>query len=185
MIHHLVGVIAVVGKDRDAAVRESVSVRSSSSAALREQMVTFIDKMQENRADTEAEIVEWYREEAESAGVTLTQDEVMDEIAADFAGNMMENPDLFREFSQSNRTVAQKLLDSLKEFIAKVKSIFTGKAEMWRRRRHTARTLRSWRRAVAQKWQEAFDAAEQQAERAKTAAGEGDGVRYMIRNVGG
>lgn len=53
-------------------MRESVSVRSSSSAALREQMVTFIDKMQENRADTEAEIVEWYREEAESAGVTLT-----------------------------------------------------------------------------------------------------------------
>ena len=128
VIHHLVGVIAVVGKDGDAAVRESISVRSSSSAALREQMVTFIDKMQENRADTEAEIVEWYREEAESAGVTLTQDEVMDEIAADFAGNMMENPDLFREFSQSNRTVAQKLLDSLKEFIAKVKSIFTGKA---------------------------------------------------------
>ena len=58
VIHHLVGVIAVVGKDRDAAVRESVSVRSSSSAALREQMVTFIDKMQENGADTEAEIVE-------------------------------------------------------------------------------------------------------------------------------
>ena len=164
MIHHLVGVIAVVGKDRDAAVRESVSVRSSSSAALREQMVTFIDKMQENRADTEAEIVEWYREEAESAGVTLTQDEVMDEIAADFAGNMMENPDLFREFSQSNRTVAQKLLDSLKEFIAKVKSIFTGKA-----------------RDVAA--QEAYgkDFAEQQAERAKTAAGEGDG-RMMLKD---
>ncbi len=164
MIHHLVGVIAVVGKDRDAAVRESVSVRSSSSAALREQMVTFIDKMQENRADTEAEIVEWYREEAESAGVTLTQDEVMDEIAADFAGNMMENPDLFREFSQSNRTVAQKLLDSLKEFIAKVKSIFTGKA-----------------RDVAA--QEAYgkDFAEQQAERAKPAAGEGDG-RMMLKD---
>ena len=184
VIHHLVGVIAVVGKDRDAVVRESVSVRSSSSAALREQMVTFIDKMQENRADTEAEIVEWYREEAESAGVTLTQDEVMDEIAADFAGNMMENPDLFREFSQSNRTVAQKLLDSLKEFIAKVKSIFTGKGRDVAAQEAYGKDFAELE-SVAQKWQSAFDAAEQQAERAKTAAGEGDGVRYMIRNVGG
>ncbi len=93
MIHHLVRVIAVVGKDGDAAVRESVSVRSSSSAALREQMVTFIDKMQENGADTEAEIVEKYMEAAEQEGVTLTRDEVLDELAADFAGDMLDDAD--------------------------------------------------------------------------------------------
>lgn len=93
MIHHLVGVIAVVGKDGDAAVRESVSVRSSSSAALREQMVTFIDKMQENGADTEAEIVEKYMEAAEQEGVTLTRDEVLDVLAADFAGDMLDDAD--------------------------------------------------------------------------------------------
>ena len=52
-------------------MRESISVRSSSSAALREQMVTFIDKMQENGAYTEAEIVERYMETAEQEGVTL------------------------------------------------------------------------------------------------------------------
>ena len=56
VIHHLVGVIAVVGKDGDTAVRESISVRSSSSAALREQMVTFIDKMRENDTDTDVVI---------------------------------------------------------------------------------------------------------------------------------
>lgn len=177
-------VIAVVGKDGDAAVRESVSVRSSSSAALREQMVTFIDKMQENGADTEAEIVGRYMEAAEQEGVTLTRDEVMDEITADFADDMMENPDLFREFSQSNRTAAQKLLDSLKEFIAKVKSIFTGKARDVAAQEAYGKDFAELE-AVAQKWQEAFDAAEQQADKVKTAAGEGDGVRYMIRNVGG
>ena len=173
-------VIAVVGKDGDAAVRESVSVRSSSSATLREQMVTFIDKMQENVADTEAEIVERYMKAAEQEGVTLTQDEVMDEIAADFAGDMMENPDLFREFSQSNRTAAQKLLDSLKEFIAKVKSIFTGKARDVAAQEAYGKDFAELE-AVAQKWQKAFDAAEQQAERAKAAAGEGDG-RMMLKD---
>lgn len=141
-------------------------------------------RMREKGIDEMAEVVEWYREKAESAGVTLTQDEVMDEIAADFAGNMMDNPDLFRDFSQSNRTAAQKLLDSLKEFIAKVKSIFTGKARDVAAQEAYGKDFAELE-AVAQKWQEAFDAAEQQAERAKTAAGEGDGARYMIRNVGG
>ena len=141
-------------------------------------------RMREKGIDEMAEVVEWYREKAESSGVTLTQDEVMDEIAADFAGNMMDNPDLFREFSQSNRTAAQKLLDSLKEFIAKVKSIFTGKARDVAAQEAYGKDFAELE-AVAQKWQEAFDAAEQQAERAKTAAGEGNGARYMIRNVGG
>jgi hypothetical protein len=137
-------------------------------------------RMREKGIDEMAEVVEWYREKAESAGVTLTQDEVMDEIAADFAGDMMENPDLFREFSQSNRTAAQKLLDSLKEFIAKVKSIFTGKARDVAAQEAYGKDFAELE-AVAQKWQKAFDAAEQQAERAKAAAGEGDG-RMMLKD---
>lgn len=137
-------------------------------------------RMREKGIDEMAEVVEWYREKAESSGVTLTQDEVMDEIAADFAGNMIENPDLFREFSQSNRTAAQKLLDSLKEFIAKVKSIFTGKARDAAAQEAYGKDFAELE-AVAQKWQEAFDAAEQQAEKAKTAAGEGDGAKYQIK----
>lgn len=137
------------------------------------------NRMSEKGIDEMAEVVEWYREKAESSGVTLTQDEVMDEIAADFAGNMMENPDLFREFSQRNRTAAQKLLDSLKEFIAKVKSIFTGKARDVAAQEAYGNDFAELE-AVAQKWQEAFDAAKRQAEKTKTAAGEGDGAKYQI-----
>mgnify|MGYP004656740127 CR=1 FL=1 len=137
-------------------------------------------RMREKGIDEMAEFVEWYREKAERSGVTLTQDEVMDEIAADFAGDMMENPDLFREFSQSNRTAAQKLLDSLKEFIAKVKSIFTGKARDAAAQEAYGKDFAELE-AVAQKWQKAFDAAERQAEKAKTAAGEGSG-RMMLKD---
>ena len=140
------------------------------------------NRMREKGIDEMAEVVEWYREKAESAGVTLTKDDVMDDIAADFAGNMMENPDLFREFSKSNRTAAQKLLDSLKEFIAKVKSIFTGKARDAAAQEAYGKDFAELE-AVAQKWQEAFDAAEQQAERAKTAAGEGNGLDVEKKKV--
>ena len=161
-------------------MRESVSVRSSSSAALREQMVTFIDKMQENGADTEAEIVERYMEAAEQDGVTLTRDEVMDELAADFAGDMLDDAALFAKFSKENRTAAQKLLDSLKEFLAKVKTAFTGKYRDMAAQEAYGKDFAELE-DIAKQWQAAFDAAKRQAEKTKTAAGEGDG-RMMLKD---
>jgi hypothetical protein len=164
-------------------VRESVSVRSSSSAALREQMVTFIDKIRENGADTEAEIVERYMEAAEQEGVTLTRDGVMDELAADFAGDMLDDADLFAKFSKENRTAAQKLLDSLKEFLAKVKTAFTGKYRDMAAQEAYGKDFAELE-DIAKQWQAAFDAAERQAEKAKTAVGKGDGdKRFSLKRT--
>lgn len=137
-------------------------------------------RMRENGADTETEVVQRYMEAAERAGVTLTQDEVMDEIAADFAGRMIEDTDLFAQFAKDNRTAAQKLLDGLKEFIAKVKAMFTGKARDNAAMDAYGKTFGELE-DIAQKWQAAFDAAERQAEKAKTAAGDGDGAKYQIK----
>lgn len=137
-------------------------------------------RMRENGADTETEVVQRYMEAAERAGVTLTQDEVMDEIAADFAGRMIEDTDLFAQFAKDNRTAAQKLLDGLKEFLSKVKAMFTGKARDNAAMDAYGKTFGELE-DIAQKWQAAFDAAERQAEKAKTAAGEGDGAKYQIK----
>lgn len=138
MIHHLVGVIAVVGKDGDAAVRESV---------------------------------------------TLTRDGVMDELAADFAGDMLDDAALFAKFSKENRTAAQKLLDSLKEFLNKVRGLFTGKYRDMAAQEAYGKDFAELE-DISKQWQAAFDAAEQQAEKAKTAAGEGDGARYSLKKSG-
>lgn len=137
-------------------------------------------RMRENGADTETEVVQRYMEAAERAGVTLTQDEAMDEIAADFAGRMIEDTDLFAQFAKDNRTAAQKLLDGLKEFIAKVKAMFTGKVRDNAAMDAYGKTFGELE-DIAQKWQAAFDAAERQAEKTKTAAGEGDGAKYQIK----
>lgn len=139
-------------------------------------------RMRENGADTETEVVQRYMDAAERAGVTLTQDEVMDEIAADFAGRMIEDTGLFAQFAKDNRTAAQKLLDGLKEFIAKVKAMFTGKARDNAAMNAYGKTFGELE-DIAQKWQAAFDAAERQAEKTKTAAGEGDGVKYSLKNT--
>lgn len=137
-------------------------------------------KMRENGADTEAEIVERYMEAAEQEGVTLTRDEVMDELAADFAGDMLDDADLFAKFSKENRTAAQKLLDSLKEFLNKVKTAFTGKYRDVAAQEAYGKDFAELEH-IAKQWQAAFDAAERQAEKAKTAAGEGDGAKYQIK----
>ena len=136
--------------------------------------------MQENGADTEAEIVERYMETAEQEGVTLTRDEVVDELAADFAGDMLDDAALFAKFSKENRTAAQKLLDSLKEFLAKVRGLFTGKYRDMAAQAAYGKDFAELE-DIAKQWQAAFDAAKRQAEKTKTAAGEGDG-RMMLKD---
>ena len=133
-------------------------------------------KMQENGADTEAEIVERYMETAEQEGVTLTRDEVMDELAADFAGDMLDDADLFAKFSKENRTAAQKLLDSLKEFLAKVKTAFTGKYRDMAAQEAYGKDFAELEN-IAKQWQAAFDAAERQAG-ISSSVRPGDTVQY-------
>lgn len=77
--------------------------------------------------DTAAHMVERYRDASREAGVTLTQEEAMDEIAADFTAKMINDADLFERFAAKNRTAAKTLLDRLKEFISKVKDLVASK----------------------------------------------------------
>ncbi len=107
----------------------------------------------------------------------------MDELAADFAGDMLDDAALFAKFSKENRTAAQKLLDSLKEFLNKVRGLFTGKYRDMAAQEAYGKDFAELE-DISKQWQAAFDAAERQAEKAKTAAGEGDGARYSLKKSG-
>lgn len=133
-----------------------------------------------------AAYVERYRAMAEEAGVKLTQEEAMDEIAADFTRDMMENGNLFEDFAKENRSAAKKLLDALKAFIAKVKSLFRSKAAQDRAAQDAYGKSMAELEQCAALWQKAYDAAGKQAQKTKTAAREGDGEgRYQIKNIDG
>ena len=136
--------------------------------------------------ETTAGIVAEYMADAEAAGVKLTQEEAMDEIAANFTEDMMENGNLFEDFAKENRSAAKKLLDALKAFIAKVKSLFRSKAAQDRAAQDAyGKSMAELEQCVAL-WQKAYDAAGKQAQKAKTAAREGDGEgRYQIKNIDG
>lgn len=143
-------------------------------------------RARESGEEGAAAYVERYRAMAEEAGVKLTQEEAMDEIAADFTRDMMENGNLFEDFAKENRSAAKKLLDALKAFIAKVKSLFRSKTAQDRAAQDAyGKSMAELEQCVAL-WQKAYDAAGKQAQKTKTAAREGDGEgRYQIKNIDG
>lgn len=143
-------------------------------------------RARESGEEGAAAYVERYRAMAEEAGVKLTQEEAMDEIAADFTRDMMENGNLFEDFAKENRSGARKLLDALKAFIAKVKSLFRSKTAQDRAAQDAyGKSMAELEQCVAL-WQKAYDAAGKQAQKTKTAAREGDGEgRYQIKNIDG
>ena len=100
-----------------------------------------------------------YMAKAEEAGVKLTQEEAMDEIAADFTRSMMEDGKLFEDFARENRKEARTLLDALKAFIAKVKSLFRSKTAQDRAAQDAyGKSMAELEQCVAL-WQKAYDAA--------------------------
>lgn len=130
--------------------------------------------------ETTAGIVAEYMADAEAAGVKLTQEEAMDEIAANFTEDMMENGKLFEDFAKENRSAARKLLDALKAFIAKVKSLFRSKAAQDRAAQDAyGKSMAELEQCVAL-WQKAYDAAGKQAQRARVsdAVQQGDTLQY-------
>ena len=139
-------------------------------------------RARESGEEGAAAYVEQYRAMAEEAGVKLTQEEAMDEIAADFTREMMESGKLFENFAKENRSAAKKLLDALKAFIAKVKSLFRSKTAQDRAAQDAyGKSMAELEQCVAL-WQKAYDAAGKQAQKTKTAAREGDGEgRFSIK----
>ena len=140
-------------------------------------------RARESGEEGAAAYVERYRAMAEEAGVKLTQEEAMDEIAADFTSEMMENGKLFEDFAKENRPAAKRMLDALKAFIEKIKALFRGKEARDAAAQSAYGKDTAELEACAALWQKAYDAAGKQAQNANTAAREGDGEgRYQLKD---
>lgn len=72
-------------------------------------------------------VVDQYIKFASEHDVFLTREQAMDEIAADFTANILKDEKAFREFATNNkRSVVQRFVDSVKDFLKKIKSVFGG-----------------------------------------------------------
>ena len=72
------------------------------------------------------DLVEAYKARYARAGQNLSTEQAMDEIAADFTADLLRDVDGFRALANTERSVARKLLDAVRDFIRRVKAAFKG-----------------------------------------------------------
>lgn len=78
------------------------------------------------RDGSSVSLVEQYKARYAENGINLTTEQAMDEIAADFTEALVVEPQQFERLSRQNRSMARRLLDAVRDFIRKVKSVFKG-----------------------------------------------------------
>ena len=99
------------------------------------------------------------------AGLEISEDAAMDEIAADFAANLLVDEKAVRRLAGENRGLLKRMLDALREFIARVKTALGGKGSAQTEELEQAAAL----------WQRALETS------ARNSGAEGDGqTRYSI-----
>lgn len=124
-----------------------------------------------------------YQERYAKAGVELSKEAALDEAAADFTEAMTEDPALFRRLAEENPGPARKLVEAVKTFLRKIKSVFQGS----RHRQDQAAaeaygvTVRQLEQA-AKLWEKALTASSKTAQAQKTteAKNGNGGKRYSI-----
>lgn len=135
------------------------------------------------RDGSTASIVEQYKSRYAEAGVNLSTEQAMDEIAADFTEALTVDPARFETLAKENRSVARKLLDAVRDFIRKVKSLFKGnKTAQNQAAANTYGVSIDTLEEAARLWEEALKATSEQTEN-KNAAQTDGGTKFSIKRT--
>lgn len=134
------------------------------------------------RDGSSASLVERYKARYAESGVNLTTEQAMDEIAADFTEALIVDPSRFERLTQQNRSVAAKVVDAIKNFIAKVKSAFTRTGDRNAAARETFGVDLDTLEEAARLWSEALEAGYEHIASAQYLATE-EGQRVELSDV--
>lgn len=121
------------------------------------------------------DLVAGMQEDYKSAGFDLSAEEAKDELAADFTERLILSPEKFQEVVEKDRSLAKKILDALRDFIASVKTALGGK-----RRTAQEESLGPLEKA-AELWNAAYlDAAKKEKTAQKKTAQEDGAGKYSL-----
>lgn len=135
------------------------------------------------RDGSTASIVEQYKSRYAEAGVNLSTEQAMDEIAADFTEALTVDPARFETLAKENRSVARKLLDAVRDFIRKVKSLFKGNKTAQNQAAAKAYGVSiDTLEEAARLWEEALKATSEQTAN-KNAAQTDGGTKFSIKRT--
>ena len=135
------------------------------------------------RDGSTASIVEQYKSRYAEAGVNLSAEQAMDEIAADFTEALTVDPARFETLAKENRSVARRLLDAVRDFIRKVKSLFKGNKTAQNQAAANAYGVSiDTLEKAAHLWEEALKATSEQTAN-KNAAQTDGGTKFSIKRT--
>lgn len=135
------------------------------------------------RYGSTASIVEQYKSRYAEAGVNLSTEQAMDEIAADFTEALTVDPARFETLAKENRSVARRLLDAVRDFIRKVKSLFKGNKTAQNQAAANAYGVSiDTLEKAAHLWEEALKATSEQTAN-KNAAQTDGGTKFSIKRT--
>lgn len=135
------------------------------------------------RDGSTASIVEQYKSRYAEAGVNLSTEQAMDEIAADFTEALTVDPARFETLAKENRSVARRLLDAVRDFIRKVKSLFKGNKTAQSQAAANAYGVSiDTLEEAARLWEEALKATSEQTAN-KNAAQTDGGTKFSIKRT--
>lgn len=135
------------------------------------------------RDGSTASIVEQYKSRYAEAGVNLSTEQAMDEIAADFTEALTVDPARFETLAKEKRSVARKLLDAVRDFIRKVKSLFKGNKTAQNQAAANAYGVSiDTLEEAARLWEEALKATSEQTAN-KNAAQTDGGTKFSIKRT--
>lgn len=135
------------------------------------------------RDGSTASIVEQYKSRYAEAGVNLSTEQAMDEIAADFTEALTVDQARFETLAKENRSVARKLLDAVRDFIRKVKSLFKGNKTAQNQAAANAYGVSiDTLEEAARLWEEALKATSEQTAN-KNAAQTDGGTKFSIKRT--
>lgn len=78
------------------------------------------------RQGSSVNLIQRYKDLYAEHNVTLTTEQAMDEIAADFTETILQDRASIEKLVRQDRTVAQRFLDAVKDFLRKVKDTLSG-----------------------------------------------------------
>lgn len=107
-------------------------------------------------------------------GETLNRSDAIDEICADYAGNMAANANDFKALAENNQKVAKSFLDTLKDFINKLKGYKTEYTN--------SEKLIKDRVKIYNAWKSAYDSAIEAA-KSNSVNDSNDNSRYSVRTL--
>ena len=155
----------------------------TSPSAYREYRDYAVETVMRRDKKSQAELVIELQEKYRKNGIELSNEEALDEAAAEFAGDLVLDVSLYRSMAKAERGLATRMLDALKRFLRRVQRWFEGRDMREKFARENYGTDYKTAQSAVELWEKALEATANQAEGQRAGAEGGQKYSFAEQRV--